>query len=791
MHRDRSYTQRLARWTRAGVLTCAAATWSASPRPAEAAPCVAKMHYALEAVARAQRKTLQACVIGRRAPTASVADCVESDRFAWVERARRRTVRAAARLCAAGGGVGYTSASAVNAAGAGAARALAQGLFGRDLDLALRSDPLAARCQRDVLDRALRCSARALHRYVRCAAALGDGAADTLALVACKPLPDGADCDARLARAIRRSCAGQDIGALFPGCAGDLSRCARAHAQRSASLAANTAAGLCEDVLPGSLPEETLLRCFAPPAQEPISYRDVPLPPGVFITTVEFDADGTHLLVDFTAPDVVGTQVAILGLDGSDFRCLTCGSPISGNLKVVQHFRDGRRLLVTGNNGPNPSWNVLECAPSVLDCQSASLLRIQLPPNPDPTTPVVQYRVPWVSLDNDWFIWTEVRLRGPGGNLSAIGRLTRQDDHYAVESARVFVPPVAPPLLGVDSDAWRNFTQPFEAKYGGLRGGRDWVEAGTPSAGHYDTSVLDLATGELRRLTHHPDHDEGVRFSPDEQWAVLQTGRTDNRIEFLGLLPRPPYIDWIAFSLHFVAIAGAPGDGISPGSSPNERDCYVDPWLLDRWFERGDYIGQRLERPEDGWVSIEGNAGSFDWSPDGTQIAMIDRRWRGAGTQTRLRIATLTTRAPIASSAVVPIATTPEPTWAVPYEDWLVPNTFGVTVIPGKAAGTATITNDFVSTLSGAARAEFAHYSDDGRSFLDGYEAIRIPVLVLNGAEYEVDLTLSGAHQGRMRGSAFYDFLADVTSGEVVSTLDGHTVSGPKSCFEAGLIPVP
>ncbi|MDX2166279.1 MAG: hypothetical protein SF182_04425 [Deltaproteobacteria bacterium] len=792
MHRDRSYTHTLSRWARAGVLTCAAATWSASARPADAAPCVAKMHHALEAVARAQRKTLQACIVARdRGLLPSAAACVDTDRFGWVARARARTARVAARLCATGGGVGYTSAAAVNAAGAEAAPQLARGLLGRELDAALRGDPGVARCQRDVLDRALRCSARALHRYVRCAATFGDGAADPTVLVACKPLPDGANCDARLANAIARSCAGQDLAALFPGCAGDLGACARAHAERSASQAVNAAAGLCTDVLPGSLPEETLLRCFAPPAQEPITYRDVPLPPGVYVTTVNFDASGEHLLVDFTAPDVVGTQVAQLGLDGGDFRCLTCGGPISGNLKVVQHFNDGQRLLVVGNNGPNPNWNVLECAPSVLDCQQAALLRIQLPPNPDPTTPVVQYRVPWVSLDNDWFVWTEVRLRGPGGNLSAIGRLIRDGDRYVVQDARVFAPPFAPPLLGVDSARWRNFTQPFEAKYGGLRGGRDWVEAGTPNAGHYDTSVIDLATGALRRLTHHPDHDEGVRFSPDEQWAVLQTGRTDNRIEFLGLLPRPPYIDWIAFSLHFVAIAGAPSDGISPGSSPNERDCYVDPWLLDRWFERGDYLGQRLERPADGWVSIEGNAGSFDWSPDGTQIAMIDRRWRGAGAQTRLRIATLVNRTPLLPSQVVPIATTPEPTWAVPYEDWIVPDTFGVTVIPGTASGSATIVNDFANTLSGSARVTYDHYSDDGASFLDGYEEIRIPVLVLNGAEYEVDLTLSGAHQGSMRGSAFYDFLTDVNSGEVVSTLDGHTVSGPKSCFQAGLIPLP
>lgn len=783
-------------WCRAVVLL---ATIAGTAAPAMAqSPCAAKMQVALRKIARAESKTLAKCVaqIDDAVPGFSVATCAVTDPFGFVQKARDRAAKDEAKFCP-GPTIGYTTLDTVAGAGVYAGTALARGLFGPDPDAALRAkanDAAGAKCQRDVLKRSQKCADRALKTYVRCAGkALKGSVTDPYQLVACKPLPDGAGCDADLAKSVGKHCAALDAAALFPGCAGDLAHCARAHAERTASRAVNRAAALCEDVLVGSLPEDTLLRCFAPPAQEPMADSGViPMPGDVNPQGASWDDSGQRLLFNFTSSSTTGTQLGIIDLDGSDFRCLTCDTGlITGNLKVAQRFRDGERLLVAGNNSPNPKWSVLECTPSVLDCQSAVKLPIQLPPNPDPGTGILQYRVPHVTFDDQWFIWSEVRLRGPGGNLSAMGRLVRQADHYEVQDARVIAPPIQSLVLGTDSDVWRNFTQPFEAKEAAMRGGLDWVMAGTPDAGHYDNFAIDLGSGAVRRMTRHPDHNEGISFTPDEEWAIVSSARTDNRVEFLGLLPRPPYIDWIAFSLHFVAIAGAPSDGLSPGGNSNERDCYLDPWMVDRWFERGDYVGQRLLTPADGWQSA---AGGFEWSPDGTRLSITEIGWRRLNSPPlpgRLRVFTLTNRDPIAPASVVPIVATPDPNWAIRYEDWIVPNTFGVTVIPGKVSGTATITNDFADTLSGSTRVDFANYSDDGASTLDGFEEIRIPVLVTDGAEYEVDLTLSGVRAGSMQGELFYDFVADVNSGEVVSILDGRTLSGPKTCYAAGLIPVP
>ena len=146
---------------------------------------------------------------------------------------------------------------------------------------------------------------------------------------------------------------------------------------------------------------------------------------------------------------------------------------------------------------------------------------------------------------------------------------------------------------------------------------------------------------------------------------------------------------------------------------------------------------------------------------------------------------------PIAAADVVPLVATPEPFWATPYADWLVPDTFGPTVIRGRKSGTATIRNAMPNAIQGEIEVVYDDYSDDGASVLRGFERMRIPSLVLYGAEYEVDLALSGAHTGSMRGAMTYDFVADANSGEVVSELDGRVRRGPKSCYEAGLIPLP
>jgi hypothetical protein len=791
---------------------------AAPPPPAGAAAqglsqqhCLLTLQRGFESVAAAQRREVEACVadaVRGRLGGLDADACLAADRRGLVAAAKERALAAERASCSKPGtqpDFGAAGAAAANAAATAAGIDLAAGLFGLDLDAALATrsaNPPGARCQEALLGQAGRCSARFAAEYGRCArGALRGGADGPFDLVACK----GADpagvvaeaCEAELAAVLSdaTACVAPGVAptALFPGCAGDLAACARGHARRTASLALNAAGALCGDLLPGELAEPVLLQCFEPPPREPVEYADVPVPDGVRpnlgIGSSRWEPDG-HLVFPFSADGLTGNHLARMRLDGGDFRCLTCAAGLPGNVRPVDLFADGRRVLYAGGNSPTPRWRVLECTPSLLDCPVAELLPIELPPNPDPANGVLQYRVPHVSADDGWFVWTEVRLRGPGNFLSAMGRLVREPDRYVVSDARVIAPPLRSLDLGTDSDLWRLFTANYEAKEAELRGGLDLVVAATPEAGHYDDLAIELATGDVRRLTRHPDHDEGLAASPDEAWHVFASSRLNPRVEHLGLLPRPPYIDGIAFSIHFVGVAGAPGDGISPGSSPIERDCYLEPWLVDRWGERGSYLGQELLAPgADGYEPSPGVV----WSPDGRAVALVEQRWKrlvapGEEQASRLRIARLVTRRAVDPAAVAPAVATPEPTWAIRYEDYVIPDTSGATVIPGKVSGTATLVNDLPVVVSGEIAVEYEGYSDDGLHVLDGFERMTIPLLI-SGATYDVDLTLSGARSGFSRGSVQYDFDADVNTGVVETELDGRRLAGPRTCEEAGLLP--
>jgi hypothetical protein len=761
--------------------------------------CFAAVQRGFGGVAAAAQADAETCLrdaAGGALGGLALAECAAADRDGAVALALASALAGEAAACEAGSlpEFGSAGAAAAGEAAKRAAESLLGGLLGPAPAAAPASEGAAARCQASLLRASGRCSAAYSRAYARCAErALAKGADDAFDLVACKGTDPGA-CRGGL-RAAARACRGQDAAALFPGCAGDLADCARAHARRSASLAQNAAGALCEDVLPGSRDPETLLRCFEPPAREPVESALVPLPEGVVPESPGWEPSGEFIEFSFRSPDVPGIELGRIRPDGSGFACLSCGAGIVPPVRSIRPFEDGARLLVNSGNGAAPSWRVLECEPGLADCQSSLILPIELPANPDPSSPTLQYRVPHVTRDGAYFVWTEIRQRGPGNFVALLGRLDREPDRYVVRDARVIAPALQTLALGDDAELWQRLTANYEAKGAQLRGGLDYVIAGTPQAGHYDDFVVELETGATRRLSRHPDHDEGIELSPDERWMVTASARGNQRLEFLGLLPRPPFIDGIAFALHFTAIAGQPGDGSgNPGGDPRERDCYLEPWLLDAYGERGEYLGQELAVPgSDGFEPSPGVA----WHPDGTRILLMETRWKrltpqGERPESRLRLLRLSARRPLAPAEVVPAAPTPEPLWAIRYEDWIVPDLSGVTVIPGKVSGTATLSYVFPNPLSGEVAVRYDGYSDDGRSVLDGFERVAVPFL-LAGADYEVDLRLRGkgrgAASGAMRGALQYDFANDVNTGRVTSRLAARRLAGPRTCEAAGLLP--
>lgn len=715
--------------------------------------CLDAVSQGFRGLVRAQQKEIERCVglgaRGRLAPGQTVASCVADDGAARVVRAVARLDRREAATCATAPDFGRVP-GAAQAEGRGVARDLAHDLLGGDVDAAIATDPADARCQRRVLEAAGHCATAFLNEYGRCKrAALGAGATSVDALVPCK----GADvrerlrhaCRATIADAVAKSCGGTDADALFPGCAGlPLDGCVEGHAIHRPGRALDATDGTCAPIGPPA------------PAPEPVETTSVPLPPEV--TEVQlpwWTVDGSRLVFSARIVGYGDLQIATIAPDGSDFHCLTCALAAPGDPPFMKPFpmADGQRILVRlGNQTPftNSPHGVLECLPSVLDCQTATILPIQLPALGDASLvqPQREFRV---SPDGEHVAFTQVRNDPVGGQqfISVVGTLARFADHYDVVDPRVVSP------LGELKQFSRDNQSVYVAAF----------VTNPFGAGNSDALQIDLATGAvLGRVTKHPAYDEPVELSPDDQWFLVGSGRTAGLSESFSQLERPSLVSEAIGNVTFFYFL-------------TQRPALLEPWLVDRHGERDGYIGQPLKPlgTRDGWDGLM----IPNWHPDGTRIVWYERNLDPSllapgDITTRLRIATLTSRSPVAS----PVLPQPMPSlaWAPALPGYVPPASPEPASRDGAFAGRADVV--FVPGSPNHVEITYHGYSDDGRTFLDGTEVADYVPGLLRSSTYAADVRQHGCKQGFLRASDVGISITSLT-GRTTSSVDGNVLTSP------------
>jgi hypothetical protein len=520
----------------------------------------------------------------------------------------------------------------------------------------------------------------------------------------------------------------------------------------------------------------------APAPLEPVALERLPMPPGVgSMSFPDWTPDGGHVVFGFTSSEQPDAQLGLIADDGSGFRCLSCGleqvqgldrpfnatRPLALDKPYV--FGDGKRVLTRivgeredrgGANplaGPTQDFNfaILECAPSLLECRDKKLLALNLPGGG--LTRGVQNREGRISPDSQFFAWTEVMA---DGTRMSLGRLVRAEDHYELADVRVLNPPfeLRPPdpsgfALGGPLYELKNFAPD----------GRTVTYASFAEAENYDVWELDLATGARRRLTYDREWNEGTTRSPDNRSFVNFSSRTRDRMAPFALLPRPPFIDFATYVLtgRFALNRG-------------NRKCLLSPWLLDGGGERGTYFGQPIDPdPPEGFASH----GNGPFSPDGTKIAFWEFDDDAAGTpqepDAHLVVARLPARRP---RPLREPPRTPYPMWAVPRADWDgYGDTTGVYTVNGPGGGTATIRlAGLVNSMDWSV--EYARYSEDGRSFLDGTEAVSSPFTIAYG-RWTADLRMTGERPGLLRADVEVRTGGQAT-GSLVTDYGGRRLEG-------------
>ncbi|KAF2014223.1 saponin hydrolase precursor [Aaosphaeria arxii CBS 175.79] len=532
-----------------------------------------------------------------------------------------------------------------------------------------------------------------------------------------------------------------------------------------------------------------------PPAPEPISLRTLPLPPsiasdepgscnstinphgtGCMVMKKGFQAgdflpDGAHVLarVTFTGAPLspspgsiyTGEQVIIIKTDGSLFpngdawKCITCGLPSQNTIDMIpgfhypQSFRDSQRLLIGSN--------ILTCTPFNLTDPQCTPSKTHI------------YPVRWNNpASNGFGAIRELRLHPDNahigfsaftlyedktpGQLCYYARLefNPSDPHpgYDLTNVTTLLSATGPKPYSISG---RNIHIDSSAlAIGELRGftpsGDEVIYIGPPTeSSNVDVFAAHLRTGAVRRLTSHPDYCDPITYSPSGDSMVVMDTRASGRMMWAsGMRSVPPLIDLVTLV-------------VAAGLRNNGQRRFFQPWLLDRWGDRGTYYGQQVNAKLEGRQGTPGS-GAFDdpewnsladprWSLDSTQLVYAQAQTtypecggenplpcyeskEPFGRRQRLVVATFTGRKPRVPATVEFDAD--EVVWGTKYVPGEAPKKQldvpgGRYILEGKTSGYADVE---IGTGEGGGSVKsvevvYHNFTDDGRTFLNGRESAK------------------------------------------------------------------
>ena len=570
--------------------------------------------------------------------------------------------------------------------------------------------------------------------------------------------------------------------------------------------------------------------------------------------------DGNHVLmpVEFSgapaAPDpasiYAGQQVIAIRTDGKlypngdPWKCITCGvsaenskganttqSPgagysaggfnragtaISEPINIIvdhpQAFNDGRRMIA--------GTNVVDCGRYRLVDANCTADRVHV------------YPIRWnMSADQSGVggSMRELRLHPDGIHLGwshfvSDGR--NIVDELAVMGRLVFQPapkngsPLVPRYelenvtLLLNTAAEYQFFMPDPNRPGYLlhnppRGAigefRGWSSDGQWAFGNYweesgnvDLYMTRLSTGKSVRITRDPAYTDPMKASPDDQWNVVMDNRQGERhMWYAAMRGIPPLTDLVTA-------------WVSTSSWRNANRRFFQPFLIDRYGDRGNYHGQQLNAGPGapGSPSDPNWNGRADptWSPDGTHVvywqALVTAPACGGanplvcpestepgGRRTRLMIASLTSRKPQVFKPIAPVADLIP--WGIAYHpgDKLpvrTPVPAGKFTMTGRVSGSAEVeirhtSDDRAVTFVSA---HYHNFSDDGCHYIDGTEsAERADGNMQSPVVWHSALKASGLQNGTKVTSEPGGFrpggVARAPQGTLTTTINGRVYTAP------------
>lgn len=555
--------------------------------------------------------------------------------------------------------------------------------------------------------------------------------------------------------------------------------------------------------------------------------------------------DGHHVLltINFTgapaAPDkrsiFSGAQVIIIKTDGKKFpngdswRCITCGIPeenkigwnkpdqsrmgSNSNLDHPQPFHDGKRILAGNNIIESP----VPFTSNKFDPKNVKIFPIRWNVNEDGSGPGGSMRELRLHPDHVHLGWSHIEFSRGIGQYPCFGKLVFNPDpaegapltpRYELTNVNILLntspeyqffrldPEHAGALLHNDP---RGVIGEFR---GWTADGKSTLGIYVEESGNWDGYATSLATGESRRITRNPAYTDPMKSSPDDNWTIVMDARDDNRSMWAaGMRGIPPLTDMLTVL-------------VVTGSRNNGNRRFFQPYLIDRYGDRGTYQGQQLNAGDGkpGSISDPNWNGRADpaWSPDGTKVvywqALVTTPSCGGnnplpcpvsaepgGRHTRLMIADLISRKPQKIRTVKPVPD--RVPWGVPYEpgkdfssmpDQIPPGKY---ILRGKTSGLADIEirGGKGGRSLGYISVTYEDFTDDGLHIINGTESVEaVGTGMMGTLVWHSDLKSSGCQSATKvtsepEGFVVKGFMGDQRAGKMTTTINGKSYSSPET----------
>jgi hypothetical protein len=487
------------------------------------------------------------------------------------------------------------------------------------------------------------------------------------------------------------------------------------------------------------------------PAFLPIRDVRIPVPHGVQPWLPTWVDHGREILFQ----NQVNGTTWITSRTGAHTHCISCSfsdrPKIAGGFTYA--FPDNRRILVSheigalggGDNPSNADAYVLQCTPSIWRCAHHRYLPVDM--SADKGAELIVQRRTWhLSPDGKYLGWTDLRL---DGMFMVVARLQRERDRYVAADPRIVDPPGPAGASDTNPTAWENFSQMYELK-SFADGGRSILALAEPNLDP-DVIKIDLRTGRVTRLTSNPDWDEDGALSPDGSLEALYSWRTRNRIAATGWIPQIP---------DFLGLDASAAIAPYYVSTWPGFQCDLSPWLLPGTGDDGGrLVGQPLQTYSGNLTPGNNLSGQQFWNPTSNAVLLQERLRTRPGRSANEQVAQKgLAPSDIAVAEIDRPATRPQRAvssavgaWApaaATYQGPLAADRH--VVVPGPRGGTATLT--YTGNLSGGGMSvTFDHWTADGHTFVTGTMSAGNPAETTAPWTIRDDVTVSGAHTGRLR----------------------------------------